>query len=377
MAAAGATRYTLPAASDSRQEAVMSAVDFRFGVNLAGAEHDGRNLPGEYVTHYEYPGADVIGAYAAAGCTLVRLPFRWERLQRRLFSDLDLGERQRLTAAVDAARANGLAVVLDPHNYAGYRLWYRDGETHKIGSAAVPVAAFADFWSRLAAPFAGDPGVLFGLMNEPQGIAIEPWRDAAQAAIDAIRGAGAGNPVLVPSNDWTGGHTWFRDDKHRVLETLRDPAGRLAWEAHQYLDGDNSGTHPTVVRPAIGPERLDRLTAWARARGERVFLGETNAGDRNALDRTSAAWRALTTLIDYLLANRDVWLGAALWCSRHRTPESYFFRTDEDDPRLVESLARVRAAGDRGDAFDRLDRATRVAVDARLSAAFRRDRAVF
>ncbi|MEQ8966762.1 MAG: glycoside hydrolase family 5 protein [Azospirillaceae bacterium] len=354
---------------------------FRFGVNLSGAEHDTRNLPGDYVTNYEYPSAGTIDAYAAAGCSLVRLPFRWERLQRRLFADFDLVERQRLIGAVDAATRRGLLVVLDPHNYAGYRLWYGDGQGHKIGTEAVPVDAFADFWGRLAPDFADNPAVLFGLMNEPQGIGIGPWRDAAQAAIDAIRATGAGNLILAPSTDWTGGHSWFKNDKHAVLATLRDPAGRMAWEAHQYLDSDNSGTHPTVVSPVIGPERLARLTEWARARGEMVFLGETNAGDRNALDRASAPWRALTGLMDYLLANRDVWLGAALWCSSHRTPPGYFFRTDPDDPRLVEALARVRATdpalGDRGDAADGLDPAIRVAIDEGLARAFRRGRGVF
>src|SRR5690606_41493518 len=58
-------------------------------VNLAGAEFGAGNsasasLPGRYQIHYIYPGETDFKRYADLGMKLVRLPFRWERLQPKL-----------------------------------------------------------------------------------------------------------------------------------------------------------------------------------------------------------------------------------------------------------------------------------------------------
>ena len=66
---------------------------------------------------------------------LVRLPFRWERLQPQLNQPLDTVELSRVKAFVDAATAEGVTVLLDVHNYAR---WHGD----IIDSAAVPNSAF-------------------------------------------------------------------------------------------------------------------------------------------------------------------------------------------------------------------------------------------
>ena len=52
----------------------------RFGVNISGPESTGSNLPGTYAYHYVYPTDDELDYYKAHGITLIRLPFRWERV---------------------------------------------------------------------------------------------------------------------------------------------------------------------------------------------------------------------------------------------------------------------------------------------------------
>ena len=53
-----------------------------FGVNLACGDF-GSVFPGEYNKHYTYPtDADLI-YWQQKGLMLVRLPFRWERLQNK------------------------------------------------------------------------------------------------------------------------------------------------------------------------------------------------------------------------------------------------------------------------------------------------------
>ncbi|WP_267110878.1 glycoside hydrolase family 5 protein, partial [Xanthomonas sacchari] len=91
--------------------------------------------------------------------------------------------------------------TLDVHNYAKY-----DGV--RIGGDAVPAAALAALWRRLALVFGNDSSVAFGLMNEPNGLASGDWAASAQASIDAIRGTGADNLILVPGTAFSGAHSW-------------------------------------------------------------------------------------------------------------------------------------------------------------------------
>ena len=130
------------------------------GVNLAGAEFNGGRLPGRPSFDYVYPSGSEIAYFAAKGANVIRLPVLWERLQPDLNGPLDRGELDRLRATLGLAKRSDLSVVIDIHDYGGYR-----GQA--VGSAAVPVGAFVDLWSRLAAEFPSDDRIIFGLMNEP------------------------------------------------------------------------------------------------------------------------------------------------------------------------------------------------------------------
>ncbi len=55
------------------------------------------------------------------GLKVVRLPFRWERLQPSLMGPLDALELKRLDKVVGLARDRQLKILLDVHNYARYR----------------------------------------------------------------------------------------------------------------------------------------------------------------------------------------------------------------------------------------------------------------
>jgi endoglucanase len=153
--------------------------------------------------------------------------------------------------------------------------------------------------------------VIFGLVNEPHTMATEAWRDAAQAAIDAIRFAGATNLILVPGNAWTGAHSWLQNwygtPNGTVMINISDPANNFAYEVHQYLDSDSSGTSTTCVSPTIGVERLANFTTWCRANGVRGFLGEF-AGSTN-----SGCLVAVSNMLSYIQANTDVWMGWTWW----------------------------------------------------------------
>ena len=271
------------------------------GVNLAGAEF-GSNVPGVFGTDYTYPTHAEIDYYASKGLGVIRLPFLWERLQRTEFGALDPTELSPLTDVVNYATSKGLKIEIEPHDY-GY------GFGALIGSAQTPNSAFADFWGKLAQHFESNPNVIFGLMNEPHDQSATTWLGSANAAISAIRGAGAvSQEILVPGSYWDGAWTWTSTDNAAVVGTgVQDPAHNFAFEVHQYLDSDGSGTHPGAVSATIGVERLTAITQWAEATGNHLFLGEVGV----TTDQTSLT--ALDGMLTYMQQHTDAWQGATYW----------------------------------------------------------------
>jgi endoglucanase len=137
-------------------------------------------------------------------------------------------------------------VILDLHNYGSY--WLHRGDHAvplRLGTAALPVTALADFWRRMAVAFRGTSGVTgYGLMNEPRDLSpvertgAAVWEDASQRTVEAIRGTGDRRLITVAGyggsapGDWPARHprAW-----------IHDPARAVRYEAHQYFDTDGSG----------------------------------------------------------------------------------------------------------------------------------------
>jgi endoglucanase len=258
-------------------------------------------VPGVFGTDYTYPTHSEIDYYAAKGMGVVRLPFLWERIQRSEFGQLDAAELGRLDDVVSYATGRGLKIEIEPHNY-GY------GFGALIGGAQTPNAAFADLWGKLAFHFQSNSGVIFGLMNEPHDQSASAWLGSANAAIAAIRGAGAMQEILVPGSYWDGAWTWTSTDNAAVVGAgVQDSAHNFAFEVHQYLDADGSGTHAGVVSATIGVERLTAITQWAEATGNRLFLGEVGV----TTDQTSLT--AFDGMLSYMQQHTGAWQGVTYW----------------------------------------------------------------
>jgi endoglucanase len=284
------------------------------GVNIAGAEFGEGNLPGVYGQDYIYPAASDVDPLLERGANVFRLPFRWERLQPTANGDFDPVELARLDGLVRYITKRGAKVLINPHNYGRY--------FGQIVGVDVPASVFADFWSRLARLYKRNRSVLFGLMNEPNSMPTEVWRDDANVAIAAIRDAGATNLVLVPGNAWTGASqwddNWYGTPNSVAMLGIVDPADNFAFEVHQYLDVDSSGTYrvpayagapSTCQSTFVGSLRVALFTAWLRATGNRGFRGEFGAPN----DPTCLA--AMDDLLQTLDANRDVYLGWTYWAA--------------------------------------------------------------
>ena len=273
---------------------------FMLGINLAGAEF-GSAVPGTFGKDYTYPTHQEIDYYASKGMDVIRLPFLWERVQSAENGPLNASELQHIDDVVNYAATKGITVDLDVHNYG-------QGFGGVIGSTKTPDAAFANLWGQLADHFKGDSNVMFGLMNEPNIQNPSQWEEAANEAIAAIRATGATQEILVPGTAWDGAWTWVSSGNSTAIGTgVKDPLNNFAFEVHQYLDSDGSGTHNNVVSASVGVDRLQAVTQWAEATGNKLFLGEFGV----ASDQTSLT--ALNNMLDFMEQHPQAWQGATYW----------------------------------------------------------------
>jgi hypothetical protein len=150
---------------------------------------------------------------------------------------------------VAALRAKGMFVIFDLHwaapaGHVPREQWPMADADHALA-----------FWSSAAAYFKGDRGVLFDLFNEPfldTSYAKDPWaclRDGCnitfkskdgtvsyatagvQQLVDAVRGAGAENVLLVPGLGYTG------DLSGWLAHEPSDAAGQHVASLHNYKFG--------------------------------------------------------------------------------------------------------------------------------------------
>ncbi len=298
-----------------------SRADIQYaGVNLSGADFGQQNLPGTFGVDYTWPTSAEITYYRSKGMNVLRLPFRWERLQRTNNAVLDPTEMGRMNTFVTNATARGMAVLLDPHNFMRYypipRSSFQTASNGLVGSS-VPSADFSNFWFQVASVYRSNNLVFFGLNNEPANMPENQLVAAENMAIAAIRAAGATNMIFVPGNRYTGAWTWSQSDGNGEANSVAmlgivDSGSNCVFEVHQYLDSDGSGTQTSIVSTEVGWQRLTNFTAWARANQVRGFLGEY-AVPGVSLTNGGMGGLALTNMLRYIQTNSDVWLGWTYW----------------------------------------------------------------
>ena len=279
------------------------------GINISGAEFGGSG--GTHDSQYHYPTLSELQFYKDHGVDLVRLPFSWERMQSTLGGPLNASELTLLKDVLANAATLGMNLIIDLHNYGRY-----DGQP--LGSATGPTnAQFADFWSKLASEVKGYTSLLgYDLMNEPHDMpTADAWKDAAQAAVNAIRLVDQDNTIYVGGNDWSGAHSWLQSNANFFIN---DPAGKLVYQAHQYFDKYNQGFYNNGYEaegayPMIGVDRLKPFVDWLQANNLKGMIGEFGvpSNDPRWLEVQKNA-------IDYMNANGldgTAWGGGTWWPS--------------------------------------------------------------
>lgn len=343
--------------------AAQAQADFLYtGVNLSGAEFGMSSLPGTYNSSYTYPTTGEVDYFTGKGMNTFRLPFRWERMQRTPNAALDATELSRMDAFVNYATSKGAYVLVDPHNFERYyptksnfqsssqgliggtvadqQLSYNNlnGTTTATANVVVTNAMFADFWGKMAAHYASNSHVIFDLMNEPNTVSASQVVASDNAALAAIRGAGANNLVLLEGTSYTGAWTWTTGSGNNTAfapANIVDPANNWAIEMHQYMDSDGSGTHSTINNndPTTGVSRLTAATQWLQQNHVRGFLGEfavdnsivngANPGDNSTLGNA-----VLNNMLSYMNQNSDAWIGWTWWGGGPWWPSNSLFLID-------------------------------------------------
>ncbi len=280
-----------------------------FGVNLAGAEFAEENMPGVYNQQYTYPNAEELDYYKSKGLKLIRLPFRWERLQFSFQGDLDAAELGRIKDFVRMVTERDMFVILDLHNYGRYRINDAD---EIIGSNSVGIADVKDLWTKLADEFKDETNIWgYGIMNEPNNmLSSTPWFSIAQEIINGIRSRDTNTTILVGGDSWSSAERWVEASDN--LKDLVDPSNRIIYEAHVYFDENASGFYGNSydvdgVTPISGVERVQPFVDWLKNNGKKGFIGEYGIPDDDP--------RWLVTLDNFLAHLRDNCINGTYWAA--------------------------------------------------------------
>ena len=119
--------------------------------------------------------------------------------------------------------------------------------------------------------------------------------------------------VLVPGNAWTGAHSWTQNwygtPNSQVMNGVVDSANNFAFELHQYLDADYSGTNANCQSATIGSQKLADVTAWLSSNGKKGFLSEVAGGN------IATCQAAIADMLGYMKQHQDVWIGFTWWAA--------------------------------------------------------------
>ncbi|KAJ3871838.1 endoglucanase [Lentinula edodes] len=291
------------------------------GVNIAGFDFgcgsDGTcNPTGAWPPLTQYYGMDGAGQMqhytSTDGYNVFRLPVGWQFLTNGVLGgDLDADNLAEYDALVQTCLATGASCIIDIHNYARWNGLI-------IGQGGPTNDQFAAVWTSIATKYADEEKIIFGVMNEPHDIPdINLWAGSVQAAVTAIRNAGATKQlILLPGNNWTSAETFVSNGSGPALLTVTNPDGSttgLIFDVHKYLDFDNSGTNEECVTNNIDSSWAP-LATWLRENGRQAFNTETGGGN------VASCVEYMCQQIAYQAQNSDVFLGYVGWAAGNFAP---------------------------------------------------------
>lgn len=295
---------------------------------------------GNYNVKYTYPGKDRIAWGAAQGLGIIRVPFLFQNIQASSLATLNEAAMKPLDQVLSECAALHVVCLLDMHNYGNY---YLDdsaaGQGGLPGTIDASNARLANLWAQIANRYKSNSYVWFDLMNEPNRQTALEWVKTDNAITSAIRATGATNKIIFQGTAWQAAWTWAASGNATQMLKAYDPGNNYAFEAHQYLDREGSGTSPICVAGS-GATRLEPFTTWLQKYGLQGIIGEVgwaaNADCTTEATSLLNAWRAATTS-----TAAGGYIGLIYWAAGPWWPDSYMylaeprpFPTGVDPPQL-------------------------------------------
>ncbi len=207
--------------------------------------------PGRLNTDYTYPTAATFRFLRQRGIVRARMAVMWERIQPGVGQPLRGNEVALLRASLDAAAQEGVAVILNLHNFGRYITEdpVRGRVVRVLGSPDLRAADLADVWVRLSTALAGSPALTgYDLMNEPHDLpgGAATWQNASRLVALRLRAIDAKTTIYVNGYNWSGIGSWAKTHPRPWLSGIPN----VVYEAHQYFDADRSGEYATSYAEA-------------------------------------------------------------------------------------------------------------------------------
>jgi endoglucanase len=302
-----ATKVLLAAGLLSVLSVAEAGVDL-ISLNMSGASFAAEVLPGTNGVNYIFPTEQYFKDWSAKGIKTIRFPILWERLQKNTYASFDPAYAGLVTQTLDYAHKYNVKVILDLHNFARYK-------NQLIGSRNVPLDAFRDVTYRMAVAWGNHPALFaYDLMNEPYATS-GTVAAIMQAGIDGVRRFDNTHYVLVEGENFSSAWLWASSSSAGLL-SVKDPADKILYSAHTYLDYNNSGTYTNprdagMNDPMVGVNRVKPFVEWLKANNKKGYLGEIGVPNNNP------AWLpALDNTLKYLAENcipASVWAAGPGW----------------------------------------------------------------
>jgi endoglucanase len=289
------------------------------GVNEASGEFGVGNINFKYA----YPGSDRVDWAAAQGFGMLRVPFLFQNIQAASSMKIDEGAMRALDPVVTACASRRVVCLLDMHNYGSYTPDEPAAGEGPPGTIGFSNKRLAHLWAQIADRYKNNAYVWFDLMNEPNKQSALAWVKTSNAIAAAIRLTGASNTIVFQGTAWDGAWTWQSSGNATQMLKAYDPGNNFAFEAHQYLDRDGSGTSPTCIAGA-GAARLEPFTAWLQKYGLHGIIGEVGwATNPDCTTEGTALLQAWQTAATSTAAGG--YIGLTYWAAGPWWPDSYMY----------------------------------------------------
>lgn len=150
-------------------------------------------------------------------------------------------------------------------------------------------------------------------MNEPHDVDINKWAATVQGVVSAIRAAGAKTQmILIPGNGYTGVYSWPGESGTAMAKVNNGPDDSsttgLIFDAHQYFDGDSSGTGTECVSDRVA-ESFSPFADFLKKSGRQAMISEFGGGNNDG------CVKHISSMLSFLSKNPAQFVGWTSWAA--------------------------------------------------------------